>query len=196
MTQRLPMAACLLLGAVVLAAMAACAPTPTPVGTRTPGIDSLVAHGWRSSDTLIRIDPATFAEEVIVTEADRSPDTLASGLVVYEIAEYMPVFAGCEADPDPALCTQQALSAEVRERLVYPRSALVRSVQGSGVATFVVGADGRVRDTGVERSLGDELDGAVLDLIGRLPMWHPGFHDGQPVAVRYRLPVTFSLPEG
>ena len=178
----------------LLAALAGCAPPASPVGKRTANIDELEQAGWHTIDTLVTIDPQTFEESLYVNPVDRSPDTLPGGQVVFHIAEYMPVFAGCETAEEPALCTQRQLNNYVSNNLQYPRAARVRGIEGSTIATFVVGADGRVTDTGIERSMGDQLDKAVLDLIGELPVWHPGFHHGEPVAVRYRLPVTFDLP--
>jgi len=175
--------------------LAGCSSAPSPVGQRTANIDELLASDWITQDTLIRIDPKTFAEEMIVDSSDRSPDTLMDGSVIYQIAEYMPVFAGCEDDADPALCTQRSLNEFVDKHLRYPRNAQVQGIQGSAIASFVIRPDGRVSDTGIQRTMGDELDRSVLDLVGKMPVWNPGFHEGRPVAVRYRLPVTFRLPE-
>lgn len=174
---------------------AACGdPGPRPVGTPNPAVVALAARGWISQDTSVSVDPLTGEETVRAYETDLRPDTLASGEVIYRVAEYMPTLASCAADDDPVYCTQVRLGEFTRERLRYPRAALVRGIGGTAVATFVISPEGRVTRTGIERGLGDVLDQEVLRLVGTLPPWRPGFHDGEPVAVRYRLPVTFAVP--
>lgn len=173
-----------------VACVACVADEREPVGEPNATVRRLAAAGWVSNDTLIRIDPLTGEERVEATVNDLSPDTLADGTVVYQLSEYLPVFAGCEVDEDPAICTQTRLNAFMAEEVELPRWARVQDVRGTLIATFVIGPDGRVRQTGIERSMGDDIDREVLRAVGRMPPWHPGFHDGQPVAVRWRLPVS------
>ena len=180
-----------LTAAAALALAVACGPEgPSPVGEPNPTVVRLASEGWISNDTLIRIDPTTGEETVETAVNDMRPDTLADGTVVYKLSEYLPVFEGCGDDPDPAICTQTRLNAFVSERVRLPRWARVRDVSGTVVATFVIGPDGRVRQTGIERSMGDEIDRAVLLAVDQMPAWSPGFHGGEPVAVRWRLPVS------
>ena len=160
-----------------------------PAGEPNATVLRLEAEGWLSNDTIVRIDPATGEETVETAVTDLRPDTLPDGTVVYRLTEYLPVYEGCEGHDDPAICTQTRLNAYVATAVDLPRWARVRDVAGTVIATFVIGADGRVRQTGIERSMGDEIDRAVLRAIGRMPTWRPGFHGGEPVAVRWRLPV-------
>lgn len=189
------LASCLTAVGCAHAACGPAEPAVEPIGEPNAMVRELEADGWLSSDTIVSVDPQTFAETTDVVERDLRPDTLADGTVVYELSEYLPVFAGCDTVPDPAICTQTRVAEFVSAQLRYPAWARARGVEGTAVATFVIGPDGRVRDTGIERSMGDELDRLVLEMVGRMPVWHPGFHGGRPVAVRYRLPVRFDLPE-
>ena len=181
--------------AVALWCVACSAPGPQPLGEPNPAVRAIADAGWMSADTITEIDPHTGAEQVRTYTSDLRPDTLAGGRIVYQITEYMPVFAGCKDDADPVLCTQTALAEYVNTHLRYRPRALAAGIEGRAVATFVIGADGRVGETGVERSLGDVLDSEVLRIVAGMPLWHPGFQDGRAVPVRYRLPVTFTLPE-
>ena len=45
----------------------------------------------------------------------------------------------------------------------------------------------------VKRSIDPALDQAAIDVIRTLPDWKPGMQNGQPVNVRYTLPVVFKL---
>ncbi len=181
----LVLTACLVLG---------CQPPLEPVGESNATALAIEANEWQSSDTVISVDPQTFAETMQVVHKDLSPQVLPDGTMIYQITEYLPVYAGCDTAASPALCTQTALNAFVRDKLEYPRWARVQGVEGTVVASFVIDATGRVGSTSIERSLGDDLDRQVLQLIDGMPLWHPAFHGGQPVAVRYQLPVKFDLP--
>ena len=177
-----------------MALLASCRETPEPAGAPNPAIEGLVANGWMSADTVISIDPLTGEETVRAYASDLSPDTLTDGRVVYQVAEYMPVLESCVGEDDPVYCTQTTLADFARANLRYPPAARARGLGGQGVATFVVSAAGRVTDTGIEQGLGDVLDQEILRVVGALPPWRPGFHDGAAVAVRYRLPVRFTPP--
>ncbi len=178
----------------VLATAACNDDAPQPIGEPNPGVAVLAANDWMSADTITTIDPQTGEETVNAYTSDLRPDTLRDGTIVYKVATHMPVLASCVADEEPLFCTQVALQEFARANLRYPREAVVAGLEGSGIATFVIGANGKVRTTGVERSLGDVLDQEMLRLVGTLPAWHPGFYEGKAVAVRYRLPITFTLP--
>ncbi|MFK8056847.1 MAG: energy transducer TonB [Saprospiraceae bacterium] len=174
--------------------LSSCEKPLQPIGYSNGNALVVEANGWQSIDTVISVDPQTFVMDTTIVATDLRPDTARNGDVVFSVSEYAPIFAGCETDEDPALCTQRKLREFVNSNLEYPRWAKVRGIQGTSIATFIIGADGRVRDTGVERSMGDEIDKLVLQLVEQIPIWYPAFHNGEPVAMKYRLPVTFTLP--
>jgi len=167
-----------------------------PIGYSNTNALTIEANGWETIDTIITVSPQTFVMDTSVIMKDLRPDTTVNGEVTFKLTEYSPIFAGCETDEDPAICTQSKLKEFVDGHLVYPRWAKVRGIQGTSIATFVIGEDGRVRDTGVERTMGDDIDKLVLQMVEQIPVWYPAFHGGKPVAIHYRLPVTFSLPAG
>ena len=61
------------------------------------------------------------------------------------------------------------------------------------VVQFVVDKEGKVGNIQVVRSIDKMLDQAAIDVVRALPDWKPGMQDGQPVNVRYTLPVNFKL---
>lgn len=63
---------------------------------------------------------------------------------------------------------------------------------GRVIVQFVVGKDGTVKDAKVVRGIDPELDAEALRLVENMPKWRPGKLAGEPVEVRYTLPVTFS----
>lgn len=75
----------------------------------------------------------------------------------------------------------------------YPKEAKDNNEQGRVVVSFVVDKDGKATDAKVVRSISPTIDKEAMRLIEVMPRWTPGEKDGQPVAVRFTLPMTFKL---
>ena len=87
------------------------------------------------------------------------------------------------------------LPAVVREvKPKYTAAAMEQKIQGSVWLSIVVGANGDVTDATVSKSLDKEfgLDDAALE-ASRQWKFRPATKDGQPVAVRVTLELTFTL---
>lgn len=81
----------------------------------------------------------------------------------------------------------------IQNRLVYPELQARAGVEGQAIVQFIVGTDGRVQDPQVVRSAGnDGLDRAALEAV-RLSRFTPARDGGEPVRVRFAVPVTFRL---
>lgn len=102
---------------------------------------------------------------------------------VFEVAEVMPEFPG----------GTQALFKFIGENLQYPQNAIDGQIEGRVVVQFVVDKEEKVGNIQVVRSIDKMLDQAAIDVVRALPDWKPGMQDGQPVNVRYTLPVNFKL---
>ena len=57
----------------------------------------------------------------------------------------------------------------------------------------MVDETGKVSDPKVLRSVDPSLDAEAIRIVKAMPRWTPGMQDGKAVAVRYTLPVNFSL---
>ena len=102
---------------------------------------------------------------------------------VYDIVEVMPQFPGGQGE----------LMKFLRNNVKYPAEAQKKKIEGRVIVTFVVNKKGRIIDTTVERSAHPLLDAEALRVIKRMPKWKPGRVNGEPVNVKYRLPITFKL---
>ena len=102
---------------------------------------------------------------------------------VYEVAEVMPEFPG----------GTHALFKFISENLEYPQHAIDGQIEGRVIVQFVVDKTGKVGNIQVVRSIDKLLDQAAIDVVRALPAWKPGMQNGQPVNVRYTLPVSFKL---
>ena len=81
------------------------------------------------------------------------------------------------------------------DELAYPIGAYHRDLTGRASVQFVVGKDGSIESiTLLEAS--DEMFGkTVVRVLEKCPAWEPASMDGEPVSVRYTLPVKFCMPE-
>ncbi|MBJ6119884.1 TonB family protein [Pontibacter sp. BT310] len=102
---------------------------------------------------------------------------------ILDFAEEMPEYYG----------GLSAMSKYLGRKLNYPAAARSENIEGTVVVTFVVGRSGDIEDVKVLKGLGFGTDEEALRVIKSMPRWRPGKQNGMPVAVRYTLPIKFSL---
>ena len=103
----------------------------------------------------------------------------------FEIVEQMPEFPG----------GLRKLLEYLGSHTTYPESAQKQGLEGRVIISFVVEKDGSIADAKVERSAAPDLDAEALRVVRAMPLWKPGMHHGDPVRVRFRVPITFRLSE-
>lgn len=101
----------------------------------------------------------------------------------FTIVEQMPSFPGGD----------EAMQKYIQKRLKYPEPAKMNNISGVVFVTFVVNADGKIKDPKVLRGLSPDCDAAALDLVRGMPDWKPGKQRGVAVPVQYNLPVNFPM---
>lgn len=102
---------------------------------------------------------------------------------VYDVVEQMPSFPGGIS----------GLRTYLNQNIRYPAEAQETCAQGRVVVSFVVGKDGHISDVTVLRSVDPSLDKEAVRVIRNMPRWIPGKQGGEPVKVRYNVPVSFRL---
>ena len=102
---------------------------------------------------------------------------------VYDVVEQMPSFPGGIS----------GLRTYLNQNIRYPAEAQEICVQGRVVVSFVVGKDGHISDVTVLRSVDPSLDKEAIRVVRNMPRWTPGKQGGEPVRVRYNVPVSFRL---
>ena len=102
---------------------------------------------------------------------------------VFDVVEQMPSFKGGDA----------ALMEWLSKNIKYPVIAEENGIQGRVVATFVVERDGSITDVKIVKSVDPSLDKEAIRVLKAMPKWIPGRQNGQPVRVKYTVPVTFRL---
>ena len=79
-----------------------------------------------------------------------------------------------------AEATPATIDAKTCEKPEYPRASLVNEETGAVTLAFLIGADGKVNDSKVEKSSGHKnLDKAALAGMGKCK-FKPGMKDGKP----------------
>jgi protein TonB len=81
----------------------------------------------------------------------------------------------------------------ISQNIRYPVAAQRNGVHGRVLVSFVVEKNGSVSDVRVLRSADPSLDNEAVRVVRAMPRWSPGKQNGQPVRVKYTLPVTFKL---
>jgi TonB family protein len=103
--------------------------------------------------------------------------------IVYMVVEDMPEFVG----------GMDGLVKYLGENLLYPKEAAASKATGTVFVSFIVNADGSVSDAQVLKGIGNGCNEEALRVVQNMPNWLPGKQSGQPVAVRYSLPIRFAL---
>lgn len=88
---------------------------------------------------------------------------------------------------------ERALLQWISTNINYPPSAKDAGISGKIFVSFVIDANGKIIDTRLEKGISDELNNEAIRIISSMPDWSPGFYNGKPVAVRYILPISFTL---
>ena len=83
----------------------------------------------------------------------------------------------------------QYLSSNIR----YPEDAREAGTQGRVIVSFIIEKDGSISNAKVAKSTYSSLDEEALRVVSAMPNWTPGKQYGQPVRVKYSVPVSFRL---
>ena len=147
-------------------------PAPKPIGIDGPKVFEA------GSDLFVKADNDT------AHNANRE-DLQEEGiqLTPTEVVEQMPEFPGGIG----------ALMKWLDQHIIYPQSCIRAKVQGDVEVTFIVDAQGNVREPSVSKKLYPDLDRAALMALQRMPKWNPGKVNGKAAIVRITVPVHFEL---
>lgn len=88
---------------------------------------------------------------------------------------------------------KEALMEYLHKNLRYPEAARTECRSNLVVVSFVLNTDGRAETVRVLQDPGGGLGEEVVRVVSAMPRWSPGEANGQPVRVRFLLPVRFTL---
>jgi periplasmic protein TonB len=99
------------------------------------------------------------------------------------IVEVMPTFKGGDLNK---------FRDWVGQRTKYPEEAITNKIRGTVFLTFVIERDGSVSNVTVIKGVHPMLDEEAIKAISESPKWSPGLQRGQPVRVRFLIPLSFT----
>jgi len=118
----------------------------------------------------------------VTTEAPTNTIVVSKEPLVF--AEEMPEFEGGVS----------GIMRYVGQNISYPEGAKVVGKEGTVYVSFVVNEVGNVENVKVMKGIGYGCDEEVVRVITKMPRWKKvGKNNGQPVKVRFNIPVAFRL---
>ena len=134
----------------------------------------------------IQVVSATKANNENSKPIPTDPVKDSNGEEVFMVVEKMPEFPGGTAE----------LMKFLQQNIKYPEQARKDSIQGRVIVQFTIKKTGEVSNTTVIRSVSPELDAEAIRVINAMPLWTPGEQKGEPVNVKFTLPIQFRLVSG
>jgi protein TonB len=101
---------------------------------------------------------------------------------------------GLETMPEP-VGGAAAWSKFLNRNLRFPSEAQDAGKSGRVLVSFVIEKDGRLSALTIENGAGFGMDEEALRVLRLAKPWKPGIQNGQPVRVRYTIPMNFQLSE-
>lgn len=138
---------------------------------------------------LAKNDRKDIRDEVIVpdyfdpdTYFDSLPDEKWEMVVEpwYEFPQFEPKFPG-------------NINQFLKENVHYPEMSTQLCEEGTVYISFVVGANGKVRDIKIIRGVSDRLDEESIRVIKKMPLWTPAKQGDRKVSTTLTLPIKFTL---
>jgi TonB family protein len=116
---------------------------------------------------------------------------------LFSRVEQWPFFAGCAEFEGEFVkkraCSDEKLVEFISQKLVYPKSAIEKSVEGTVIVSFVVEINGSISQPTVVRDLGEGCGEAALNVVRSMPKWEAGRQKNVPVRVKMNLPIRFGF---
>ncbi|HEY8937912.1 MAG TPA: energy transducer TonB [Cyclobacteriaceae bacterium] len=88
-----------------------------------------------------------------------------------------------------------SLYAYIVNRVIYPKDAVVKKVEGTVFVEFIVEKSGNINPQSIKilRSLLPSIDNEGIRLVKLFPKWNPALKNNVPIDSRYVLPIDFTL---
>ena len=121
--------------------------------------------------------------ETVVGDTIQTDSPKTGGRKVYDVVDQMPKFPGGPG----------AMMQYVSDNIRYPEEAYKQGQEGRVIVSFVVESDGSLSDVCIVRGASAPLDAEAIRVVSTMPQWTPGRQYGEPVAVKYTMPLVFKI---
>lgn len=102
---------------------------------------------------------------------------------VFHVVEQLPEFPGGST----------AFMKWLTKNIIYPSSAQTSKLKGRVVVSFIVDAEGNVKNLKVEKSNSQIFTNEVIRVLNTMPKWTPGKQNGRPCATMVSVPINFDM---
>ncbi len=186
-------------------------PPPPPPPTPPPPTRSTIQFVppiIKKDEQVADQEPPT-VEEVIETKADVGKETkqgtddappeiidnpIEAKVVDAPVRQEEKTFEMFDIQKPPSFPGGEAeLLKYLAENIKYPPLARENNIQGQVVLSFVVGKRGEIMDVTIIKDIGGGCGKEAVRVVESMPRWIPGEANGNPVKVRFVLPVRFKL---
>jgi protein TonB len=99
---------------------------------------------------------------------------------------------GLDVMPEP-VGGANAWSKFLNKNLRFPAGAQEDGISGKVLLSFIIEKDGHLSNITVDRPAGHGFDEEALRVLKLAKAWKPGMQNGQPVRVKYSIPINFQL---
>ena len=128
-------------------------------------------------------DEQVFLIMEFTEEAEKISEASAQDGDVFTVVEQQPEYPG----------GYDSMLEFLRQNVRYPEDARAQGLEGTVYVSFIVEKDGAVTNPKVIRGVAPSVDQEAHRVVEMFPKWQPGKQDGQPVRVRFVMPIKFKL---
>ncbi len=122
---------------------------------------------------------------VVVPVSPPGPPTTGPDNTVHNVGDI-------DAMPEP-VGGEKAWAKFLNKNLRFPYEAQQAGVSGRVILSFIIEKDGSLSNIVVERAAGNGFDEEAFRVLKLAKAWKPGMQNGQPVRVKYDIPINFQL---
>ncbi len=140
--------------------------------------------------------PAPFLKacgfEIVRVPPPPPPDEIIECYFPWQLAEQMPVFAGCgnlSGKEERKQCSDRKMMEFLSSEFKFPPELKDWCGYGTIIIGFVIQKNGQVGEVSVRRSLHPLLDTEAVRVVQAMPAWTPGKQMGRPVPVQHYAPL-------
>ncbi len=164
-------------------------PPPMPEAPKTPilsdAIEIVDDDIIIEEDIFIETeDDASFAVEIRDYVNYHEEESVEEEEIPLAIVEEKPTFMGGD---------ENTFTKWVLQRIIYPAVAQENGVEGRVVLSFIVDADGFVKDVTILRGVDPSIDKEAIRVVSSSPKWNPGRQRDRNVKVRFNFPLNFQI---
>ncbi len=102
---------------------------------------------------------------------------------------------GLDVMPEP-MGGSAAWAKFLSKNLHYPYDAQNENASGRVYLSFIIEKDGHLSNISIDRAAGHGFDEEAMRVLKMAKAWKPGMQNGQPVRVKYQIPINFQSTSG